>query len=141
MRNRILLGVFVLVPLLAGAGDDPPCVRLRKRVDAFTWQNNPFKNPGDLRTVQQAFEQWPRAIDDGRMVILDDGCYVDLQVTAAGQVAGATYRGGSPFSEGASPDARPEMRRALERLKQSVARLQDEIAWLESQLAGEPLRK
>jgi hypothetical protein len=136
MQTWMRLGIFAL-PLLVMGDDTEACVQLRRKVDAFTWQNNPFRNPGDLLTAQKAFGQWPRALGPGRMAIVEDGCYAELQVTGAGQIAAATYHAGHCGASGEKTDPRPEMVRALERLKESVARMQNEIAWLEAQLAEE----
>ena len=132
-----MLGASLMAPMVWAFDGATMCVELRKKVDAFTWANNPFKNPGDLLAVQKAFGRWPLAVAAGRMAVIEPGCYAELQVTAAGQVASAVFHGGDPLATPEKPDARPEMRQALIRLKSSLARMQAEIEWLEAQLGEE----
>jgi len=139
--------MFLLVSLLAATVFAAPpqtatdelvaCVDLRKKVDAFVWQYNPFKNPGDAAAVERIFGQWPRAISLGHAVVTLPGCYADVELTAAGQVAGIVYHAGDPLAVVDKPDPRPELRLALDRLKGSIARMQTEITWIESQLEAE----
>jgi len=133
----MLLGAVAAAHAMWAFDATSNCVELRKKVDAFTWQYNPFKNPGDVQAMKKVFGQWPMALGEGRLAVLETGCYAEVQITSTGQIASVVYHAGDPLNQGEKADPRPEMRQTLTRLKETLAKMQAEIDWLESQLGEE----